>query len=334
MHKQTAEQMHGVLRTLVSNFFVDPCNSEWIDSWRVRQLVTHCIDASVEKANSIHDVLQNSVLRTIWRELTGDIKSKEFVRYLYKDLLQNQFMLESIASRVVVDSDLFEDNGERATELASSYRERGTHVRQRRLSLELLTDLKAGPGQSFEQRPRMNSFTLEDSSDTSVNRVKTRLGNLTRLIWDEFYLCDPVNAKVENKECPCGLCFGDSGPIGLISKCKMIPRHIAFFCRQIFSSCEAQYSEQEARLAVSHFLFEEWLLRTLCEDADKLGLSPNANFDESIRKNLVLVRLAINSLFLNQTDFEQSQNALPAPIASVCENRRTQAERFLSDLLQ
>ena len=106
-------------------------------------------------------------------------------------------MLESIASRVVVDSDLFEDNGERASELAASYRERGTHVRQRRLSLELLTDLTAGPGQSFE-RPRMNSFTLGDSSDTSVNRVKNRLGNLTRLIWDEFYLCDPAKAKVEN----------------------------------------------------------------------------------------------------------------------------------------
>ena len=80
-------------------------------------------------------------------------------------------------------------------------------------------------------------------------------------------------------------------------------------------------------------MFEEWLLQVLCEDVDKYGLTPYVHFDESIRKNLVLVRLAIGSLFLPDDSFEQSQNALPAPIASVCGNRRTQAKRFLRDFL-
>ena len=121
--------MHGVLRTLVSNFFVDPCDSEWINSWRIQQLVTHCIDVSVEKANTVHDVLQNSVLQTIWRELCNQAKAQEYVVYLYKDLLQNQFMLESVANRVVVDSDLFEGGGERdqgvsERNLGASWKER------------------------------------------------------------------------------------------------------------------------------------------------------------------------------------------------------------------
>ena len=114
----------------------------------------------------------------------------------------------------------------------------------------------------------------------------------------------------------------------------MIPKHLAFFCQQLHLECFSKFTnDQEAELAVIHFLFEEWLLQVLCEDVDKYGLTPYVHFDESIRKNLVLVRLAIGSLFLPDDSFEQSQNALPAPIASVCGNRRTQAKRFLRDFL-
>ena len=89
--------------------------------------MTHCIDVSVEKSNSIHEVLQNSVLQTIWRELCKEVKAQEFVNFLYKDLLQNQFMLESLANRVVVDSDLFEE-GPRV-DLGYSWKERESKVK-------------------------------------------------------------------------------------------------------------------------------------------------------------------------------------------------------------
>ena len=37
-----------------------------------------------------------------------------------------------------------------------------------------------------------------------VQRVSKKVSDLIKLIWDEFYLCDP-NAT---KSCPCGKCFG------------------------------------------------------------------------------------------------------------------------------
>ena len=79
--------MHEMLRTLVSNYFVDPSDSDWINCRRIQQLVVHCINLSVERSKSIQDVMSNDVLLTVWRQLCRDPKALEFVKYLYKDLL-------------------------------------------------------------------------------------------------------------------------------------------------------------------------------------------------------------------------------------------------------
>ena len=107
------------------------------------------------------------------------------------------------------------------------------------------------------------------------------------------------------------------------AKCKMIPKHLIFFCQQLYLECSSKYNEDlKLQLVVPHFLFEEWLLKILCEEVDKHGLTPYAHFEDTIRKNLVIVRIAINSLFLLDKQFEHSQNALPPEIANVCESRR------------
>lgn len=35
------------------------------------------------------------------------------------------------------------------------------------------------------------------------------MANLVKLVWDEFYLCDPKKARVEDKDCACGNCYVD-----------------------------------------------------------------------------------------------------------------------------
>jgi len=35
------------------------------------------------------------------------------------------------------------------------------------------------------------------------------VANLVKLVWDEFYLCDPKGAKLGDKKCACGNCHVD-----------------------------------------------------------------------------------------------------------------------------
>ena len=51
--KHTQEQVLELLKTLVSNFFVDPSDSDWINCRRIQKLVVHCINRSVESCKTI-----------------------------------------------------------------------------------------------------------------------------------------------------------------------------------------------------------------------------------------------------------------------------------------
>ena len=286
--------------------------------------------------------MNNEVLLTIWKQLCRHVSALEFVKYLFKDVIHNQFMLESIGSRVVVDSDSIDipsTESKQVTskgsgELAAFVKKKG---RPPRLINEELSEMSVhrNLAQSMEQSKRRNSLSMgEDQSSASVTRIKNRLANLTQLVWDEFFLCEPQKAQVENNKCACNNCFSESGPVSNKSKCKMIPSHLVFFCQQLHLQCLAKFkNDKDAQHPVVHFLFDEWLLQILCEDANKYGLLPYVHFDEVLRKNLLIVRMAINSLFLPDDVFQQSNLNLPPPIADVCENRRTQAKRFLADLL-
>lgn len=79
---------------------------------------------------------------------------------------------------------------------------------------------------------RERSVSSVSSNDGSNKRVKRQVANLTKLIWDEFYLCDPLSEKHADLECPCGDCHtddldmllgGKETEINTSAKCKAIP---------------------------------------------------------------------------------------------------------------
>ena len=105
-----------------------------------------------------------------------DPKALEFVKYLFKDLLSNQFMLESVASRVVIEGELLD----MAVPETKSFVRRETLSRPRRLSLEVLADVrKTAPAQSIDPSVRRSSFSYGEQSSASITRVKNRLAHLT-----------------------------------------------------------------------------------------------------------------------------------------------------------
>ena len=125
--------------------------------------------------------MHNDVLLTIWRQLCKDPKAIEFVKYLFKDLLQNQFMLESISSRVVVDSDLLELINQ--IEEPSLNKKKSDDMKHtRKLSIDEVSEFFKKNSKSDcpteIQSVRRSSFTFTEQSTASVNRVKNRLANL------------------------------------------------------------------------------------------------------------------------------------------------------------
>ena len=100
--------------------------------------------------------------------------------------------------------------------------------------------MAASEDQNFG-RSRAHSNVTGTSTASSNKRLKNKVCELIKLIWDEFILCDPRSANKETQECPCGVCFSDllfdellnGGPdleIPTSAKCKAIPAHLVFFC--------------------------------------------------------------------------------------------------------
>ena len=84
---------------------------------------------------------------------------------------------------------------------------------------------------------------------------------------------------------------------------------------------------------VAEYLMDKWLLQVLCEDSNKYSLVPNIAIDDTIHQNLIVVRAALNSLFISDESFKDSELTLPAQVVNVCRARRPQAMRFLKEFL-
>jgi len=116
------------------------------------------------------------------------------------------------------------------------------------------------------------------------------------------------------------------------AKCKMIPKQITFFCRELFKEVRIKFPMRSFGI-IAEFLFDRWLLKAFCDEGNKTGLVKHAFVAESLYRNLSLVRDALSSLVSSQAEFDISVHLMPAPISEVCLQRRYQAVRFMKDFL-
>ena len=67
--------------------------------------------------------------------------------------------------------------------------------------------------------------------------------------------------------------------------------------------------------AIAEFLFDGWILKALCNDANKTGLVTNVALNGALRQNLSLVKDALTALISSKEDFEIVMQELPLQIA-------------------
>ena len=76
---------------------------DWINSRRLQLLVKHSINHVVTHAETFMDVVSSDVLNTIFNELIKHPSAANFIHYLYRDILDTKFSLESISDRAIED---------------------------------------------------------------------------------------------------------------------------------------------------------------------------------------------------------------------------------------
>ena len=116
------------------------------------------------------------------------------------------------------------------------------------------------------------------------------------------------------------------------ANCKLIPKQITFFCRELFKQVSLKFPERSESI-ISEFLFDRWLLKALCDEGNKNGLVKNSFLVDDLHKNLSLVKDALSSLVSTRLEFEVAVYYMPAPISEICLQRRYQAVRFMKDFL-
>ena len=179
---------------------------------------------------------------------------------------------------------------------------------------------------------RSSSEVTSVSGGSSNKRILTKVSILTRLIWDEFFLCDPTSEKIADQKCPCENCFSDE-LIDLLeevprnvqsstsAKCKAISQHIVFFCKQLHDEVVQKFPVR-ANSVTAEFLFSKWLLTALCNDANKTGLVQNVAITGALERNLQLVKDTLSALVASKEDYDVVMNELPYQLSEMCDSRR------------
>ena len=102
--KQTRQQELQLIRNLVSLFFLESGdNLNWINGPKVQLIVSHCIEKVVQAAESTDDIVENDTICAIFDELSQHQSARDFVQYLFKDILENKFQLDSISHGAAED---------------------------------------------------------------------------------------------------------------------------------------------------------------------------------------------------------------------------------------
>ena len=76
---------------------------DWINSRRLQLLVKHCISHVVAHADTFMQVVSSDALNAIFDELIKHSSATRYTHYLYRDILDTRFSLESISDRAIED---------------------------------------------------------------------------------------------------------------------------------------------------------------------------------------------------------------------------------------
>ena len=130
----------------------------------------------------------------------------------------------------------------------------------------------------------MAFFAMEEESKQNKDTMncQQKIAELIGMVWDEFFSCNPPSQNsTENRsdiQCVCGLCEEDSSNSSRINaraKCNMIPKQLKFFCQELYRELHSKFPMHSGSL-IAEFLFDRWILKALCTDANKNGLITNA----------------------------------------------------------
>ena len=115
-------------------------------------LVKYCVSQVVSSADSVEEVLANDALGAIFDELTQHQTCKEYVRYLFSDILEFKFNLDTIADKAVAGEAMSQG--------------------LRRASSSVLTDFSqiSATDVSFTDTANMPQIIIEESSENIMAR--------------------------------------------------------------------------------------------------------------------------------------------------------------------
>lgn len=106
------------------------------------------------------------------------------------------------------------------------------------------------------------------------------------------------------------------------AKCNFIPVQIKRFCCELYKAVRRRFALQ-ADCVIAEFIFDRWILKALCQDANKNGLITETFLNErNLATNLQLLKDAFSSMLSSQQEFDISVHLLPKPISAVCISKR------------
>ena len=89
-------------------------------------------------------------------------------------------------------------------------------------------------------------------------------------------------------------------------------------------SCSSSHSSS----VIAEFMFDRWILKALCQDANHNGLIRDQLLSQNsfLKSNLTLIRDCLASIVASEQEFLLAKNFLPKMLQKVCDQKRAQAE--------
>ena len=99
----TRKQRLDLLSNLVSLFYVDIADDDWVNSREVQLCVKQSIKIAVGSASNFDEVLNSDILKTIFSEFKKHRTAREYSRYLYEELVDSKISLDSLSEKAAED---------------------------------------------------------------------------------------------------------------------------------------------------------------------------------------------------------------------------------------
>ena len=76
---------------------MDIGDEAWINGRKIQLLIKCCVEHVVRNAETLEEIIENESLNVIFEELTKHQSAKDYVKYLFTDILETGFDMTSIS---------------------------------------------------------------------------------------------------------------------------------------------------------------------------------------------------------------------------------------------